>query len=172
MGMDVIGKNAVSETGEYFRRNVWGWRPLWQYVEIMHEDLAQKVEYGQSNDGDGLNAEDSKELARRLQEDLREGKATLYISQRNKWLGTLPREACTHCNSTGTRDDKVGQDMGMPERELSPEVQTLTGRTHGWCNGCDGVGSRENWELSYSLEESDLASFAEFLQDCGGFEIW
>jgi hypothetical protein len=148
MGMDVIGKNAVSETGEYFRRNVWGWRPLWQYVEIMHKDLAEKVEYGQSNDGDGLNAEDSKDLAQRLLEDVKTKKAEEYISQRNIWLSTLPRESCQICNNTGIRSDEIGLEHGMPEKELTPEVQVLTGRTHGYCNGCSGVGSKENWELS------------------------
>lgn len=172
MGMDVIGKNAVSETGEYFRRNVWGWRPLWQYVEIMHEQFAEKVEYGQTNDGDGLNAEDSQALARRLQKDLDTKITSLYIKKRNSWLADLPREDCDICNNTGIRSDDLGRQMGMHDKELPPEVQTLTSRTHGWCNGCNGIGSRENWELSYSLDESDIKSFAEFLQDCGGFEIW
>ena len=172
MGMDVIGKNAVSETGEYFRRNVWGWRPLWQYVEIMHKDLAEKVEYGQSNDGDGLNAGDSKDLAQRLLEDVKTKKAEEYISQRNTWLGTLPRESCQICNNTGIRSDEIGLEHGMPEKELTPEVQALTGRTHGYCNGCSGIGSKENWELSYSLDTDDLIEFSYFLRDCGGFEIW
>jgi len=172
MGMDVIGKSATNEAGEYFRRNVWGWRPLWQYVEIVHSDLAEKVEYGQSNDGDGLNAKDSVELAKRLYSDLERGIATLYMQQRNRWLSDLPREDCTICHNTGIRSDEIGLEMKMPERTLAPEVQTLTGRTHGYCNGCNGIGSRENWELSYYLDEDDLKEFAVFLEGCGGFEIW
>ena len=172
MGMDVVGKNAVSETGEYFRRNVWGWRPLWQYVEIMHKDLAEKVEYGQSNDGDGLNAEDSKDLAQRLLEDVKTKRAEEYVNQRNIWLSSLPRENCGICNNTGIRSDEIGREHGMHDKELTPEVQVLTGRTHGYCNGCSGIGSKENWELSYSLDTDDLIEFSYFLRDCGGFEIW
>jgi hypothetical protein len=32
MGFDVYGKSARSEKGEYFRNNVWWWRPLAEYV--------------------------------------------------------------------------------------------------------------------------------------------
>jgi hypothetical protein len=28
MGMDVYGKEPKSDKGEYFRNNVWWWRPL------------------------------------------------------------------------------------------------------------------------------------------------
>ena len=31
MGMDVYGIAPTSERGEYFRNNVWWWRPLWDY---------------------------------------------------------------------------------------------------------------------------------------------
>jgi hypothetical protein len=39
MGMDVYGKDAVSEKGEYFRNNVWYWRPLWNYCIEVAPDL-------------------------------------------------------------------------------------------------------------------------------------
>lgn len=172
MGMDVIGKNTDSEVGGYFRRNVWGWRPLWHYVEVTHNDLASKVEYAQSNDGDGLNAEDSAELARRLKADLASGEADRYISERNEWLATLPRTTCDLCEGTGIRTDEVGKEHGMPERELEPEVKVVTGRTHGYCNACSGYGDQPNWETHYWLDRTDLEDFANFLEECGGFEIW
>lgn len=172
MGMDVIGKNKNSEVGSYFRRNVWGWRPLWQYVEIVHSDLAAKVEYGQSNDGDGLNAGDSRELARRLREDLEFGVADRYILERNEVLAEMPRESCDLCHGTGIRDDEVGKEFGHPTQELAPEVQIVTGRTHGYCNACSGYGDKPNWETHYWLERNDLKEFADFLAECDGFEIW
>ncbi|QOR55575.1 MAG: hypothetical protein UMS36scaffold28_65 [Phage 59_13] len=30
MGMDVYGVKPKSKQGEYFRNNVWSWRPLWR----------------------------------------------------------------------------------------------------------------------------------------------
>ena len=35
MGMDVSGMNPSSETGEYFRNNVWWWRHLWNYSVLV-----------------------------------------------------------------------------------------------------------------------------------------
>lgn len=171
MGMDVYGKNPTSGVGEYFRRNIWGWHPLWQYVEVTHPEIANLVEYAHSNDGDGLNAEDSKNLAEFLEEDLKTGVVAQYLEARAIWLSELPREDCSHCENTGIRSDKVGLDSGMPEKELSPEVQILTGRTMGWCNACDGVGTMSNFETNYFVDAKDIEEFSKFLKDCGGFEI-
>ncbi len=171
MGMDVYGKNPNNEIGQYFRRNVWGWRPLWQYVEDNHPEIAELVKYAQSNDGDGLNATKSKALAKLLKEDLASDAAMNYIDQRNKYLSELERPECDLCSGTGIRTDKVGEEMKMPTRELSVEMSLLTGRTHGYCNGCNGEGKRDAWETSYYLDLDDLAEFADFLENCGGFEI-
>jgi hypothetical protein len=59
----------------------------------------------------------------------------------------------------------------MPERELSSEMASLTGRTHGFCNGCSGEGKTDAWETNYQLDLDDIKEFAEFLENCGGFEI-
>jgi hypothetical protein len=171
MGMDVYGKNPTNEIGQYFRRNVWGWRPLWQYVEDTHPEIAELVKYPQSNDGDGLNATNSKKLAKALREDLALGRAVEYVEQRNKYLAGLERPTCDLCEGTGIRSDKVGVDNGMPERELSPEMAILTGRTHGYCNACGGEGKTDSWETNYYLDLDDISEFADFLANCGGFEI-
>lgn len=171
MGMDVIGKNKNSEVGSYFRRNVWGWRPLWQYVKIQHWDLVEGVN-GDYNDGHGLDAEQSRLLAERLRKDLEDGTVNWYISVRNSTLAELPREDCDLCDSTGIRTDTIGLEFGMPTRMLEPEVRVVTGRNHGYCNGCSGYGNKPNWETNYWLEKRDIEEFADFLEECQGFEIW
>jgi hypothetical protein len=60
----------------------------------------------------------------------------------------------------------------MPDKKLSDETAILTGRTHGWCNACDGVGTRENWALSYPFTVENVREWCDFLEDCGGFAIW
>lgn len=171
MGMDVYGKKPANEVGQYFRRNVWGWRPLWQYVEDTHPEIAELVEYPQSNDGDGLNSTQSKKLAKLLVEDLANGTALAYIESRNKYLAELERPTCDLCEGTGIRTDEVGKQNGMPERELPTEMALLTGRTHGYCNGCGGEGKKDAWETNYYLDLDDITEFADFLANCGGFEI-
>lgn len=172
MGMDVYGKNPKSETGQYFRRNVWGWRPLWDYVSNQHPEIAELVQYGYSNDGDGLGARNAKRLAKLLMDDFTSGKVAEYVVERNRELAELPFEDCELCHSTGVRTDAVGVQSGQPTKELTPEIAIIVGREVGWCNGCNGVGKRENWATNYYLEPDDVKEFAEFLVDSGGFEIW
>ena len=170
MGMDVYGKKATNETGEYFRRNVWGWRPLWDYCVDTFE-VASKVRDGHSNSGYGLNAKDSHTLATQMYFAITTGKAEEYIAERNEKLANLERPTCQWCAGTGIRTDEVGVKSGQPERELSPEMAILTGRTHGFCNGCSGEGKTDHWDTNYSLELDDIKEFAEFLEHCGGFRI-
>lgn len=155
MGMDVFGKKPTSEAGAYFRRNVWGWRPLWDYCQNMHDEIAGKVESGHYNDGDGLNAEDSIALAKELQKDLKTGRVSQYIKERNDRLANMPDEQCPICNGTGQRPD------GLANIEWKKPG----------CNSCDGKGTIRPWETNYGLEEEDIQEFAEFLESCGGFEI-
>ena len=39
--------------GSYFRTNVWYWRPLWQYVSVVCENILTEkdMERGEFNDG-------------------------------------------------------------------------------------------------------------------------
>lgn len=171
MGMDVYGKNPKSESGSYFRRNVWGWHPLWDYVENQHPEIAELVEYAHSNDGDGLDEEKSLELAKLLMDDYNSGRVAEYITERNKALSELPFEDCQICEGTGIRTDELGVQAGWPEKELEPDIAIIVGRTKGSCNACGGVGKRENWATNYYLEEDDIKEFADFLVECGGFEI-
>lgn len=171
MGMDVYGVEPTTEAGEYFRRNVWGWRPLWEYVENVHPEIAGLVKHGYSNDGDGLDGEKSAELARLLRDDVTNGVVAEYVTARNKALAELPREVCEYCNGSGIRTDAVGIENKMPEHQLEEAVAIILGRSHGWCNGCRGEGVVDNFTLNYYLDETDIPEFAEFLEGCGGFRI-
>jgi hypothetical protein len=113
----------------------------------------------------------SKSLALSLKTDLGNGTVEQYSKTYNEWRSSLPREACDNCECTGIRNDKVGEEMGMPTKELKPEVQILTGRTHGWCNACDGVGTKESWLAAYPFDVDNVKEFADFLENCGGFQI-
>lgn len=170
MGMDVIGVNATTERGEYFRNNVWWWRPLWNYCVEVAPELCSDVN-GDNNDGDGLGAEGADDLAVVLFNELAGGRTAEYEKDYRKMISELPRHSCDHCEGTGIRADKVGQDMGMPSRELGPEIQIITGRSHGWCNACNGEGKQDDWRAGYPFSEKNVREFAEFLAECGGFQI-
>ena len=171
MGMDVYGVRPISEKGEYFRRNVWGWHPLWEYVENCHPEIAALVQHAHTNDGDGLNALKSQELATHLFDDYKTGKVAEYVAERNRQISEMEMRDCKWCEATGIRSDEVGVEWGMPDKELSDEQKIMLGREKGYCNACDGVGKQQPWEANYYLEPDDVKEFAEFLLDCGGFEI-
>lgn len=161
MGMDVYGTAPTAEVGEYFRRSVWGWHPLWELVENLVPEIAVHVEHGHSNDGDGLDGDLSRDLANRLRELLKDGTVKAYVQARDEWLASLPMEVCEYCNGTGVRTDEVGRELRMPEK--------------GYCNACANEpepGKRRPFAAWYSLYVDDVEEFVPFLEACGGFEIW
>jgi hypothetical protein len=171
MGMDVYGVNPKCERGEYFRRSVWGWRPLWQYCEDRFPGIAGKVQYPFTNDGDGLDDQDAVALASYMIVDIEAGDAADYVAARNLIIDATPNEVCTYCHGTGVRQDQVGLDMLMPDQELHPDVAERLGRSHGWCNGCGGEGTTSPWDSHYSLDVDDIRDFAVFAARSGGFRI-
>lgn len=174
MGMDVYGRKPTTEAGEYFRRNMWGWRPLAEFVIEKAPEIARYCQHWHSNDGDGLNAAKSRELAGVLRRMVASGEAAEYVTLRDAKLKALPRETCECCDGTGIRTDAIGVEMKMPElivsRKNGNEQNPRLGQT-GWCNGCGGWGSREPTAAWYRLDVNDLTEFAEFLEGCGGFKI-
>ena len=52
---------ADAQAGISFRNNVWYWRPLWEYVAYVCDDILTLRDYksGQYNDGYVINAEPS-----------------------------------------------------------------------------------------------------------------
>lgn len=155
MGMDVYGKKPKSEKGKYFRNNLWHWRPLWGYCQHVAPEITAQVKYAQSNDGDGLNAHASKMLAKVLREELAAGRTEQFAKEYQEWQDSLPDKVCWICEGTG-------------KRKKPPEIGP--GRLK--CNGCDGKGKVRPDETHYPFDVENVKEFADFLQDCGGFEIW
>jgi hypothetical protein len=172
MGMDVLGKKPTDKRGEYFRNNIWWWKPLWNYCEEFHGDITANVENGYCNDGDGLDGDDALELSKRLFADIESGAATTYETEYRERLASLPTSECSYCKGTGIRSDTVGVDNGLPDKELEESVAIIVGRTHGWCNSCKGYGRVEHFATNYPFSVENVQEFAEFLSTCGGFEIF
>ena len=168
MGMDVVGR---SNPDAYFRNNVWWWRPLWDYCVEIAPELCGDVE-GHTNDGDGLDEDGAVQLSAVLCNEIASGRTARYMRSYNKMLASLPRHDCGHCQGTGIREDRVGVDMGMPTKELDEHAAVITGRTHGWCNACNGEGKADEVATWYAFSVENVQNFADFLDDCGGFHIY
>lgn len=159
MGMDVYGKNAVSEKGQYFRNNVWWWRPLWDYCEQVFPKC-QEVS-GHYNDGDGFDNENARALGNALLGEIHSGRTAQYAKEYQEGLENLPPETCEMCSGVGIC-------------EVQPHwFDYVEGETtfRDPCNGCGGKGSKPNWATHYPFSVENVKEFAEFCLDSGGFEI-
>jgi len=170
MGMDVYGVAPSSNTGEYFRNNVWYWRPLWNYCLSVSGDLIDP-NIGHDNSGEGLEAYEAEKLADILFEELESGRTAEYKKMYDAYLASLPRTQCQYCEGTGIRNDEVGREYGMPDKVLEQDLAIFLGRTTGWCNACNGEGVKDSWEASYPFEVDNVREFAQFCRDSGGFNI-
>ena len=153
MGMDVYGKNATTEKGEYFRNNVWWWHPLWDYCCEVYPPCREIS--GHTNDGHGLDDMEAKELSEILLREMREGRTAEYERSYMAELEALPKVQCEICKGTGQREDGY---FGVEWKQKG-------------CNGCNGEGTKKAFATSYPFSVENVKEFAEFLADSGGFEI-
>ncbi|QDP62253.1 MAG: hypothetical protein GOVbin2066_20 [Prokaryotic dsDNA virus sp.] len=67
------------ENGMYFRNNIWGWRPLWNFVCENCDDILTKedMEMGHFNDGYRIDKDKSLKIAERLNQLLSDGTVEL-----------------------------------------------------------------------------------------------
>jgi hypothetical protein len=84
MAMDVYGIDPKNSFGKIFRRNIWIWHPMWGYIESEYKDIASRVRYAHSNDGDGLDNQSAIILSHLINSDLCNGKIISFVeSQHN-----------------------------------------------------------------------------------------
>ena len=69
--------------GAYFRSNVWWWRPLWNFVCMVCNNVLTDDDFdkGQSNDGYVISKTKAKRIASRLRKLINSG----YVNAHEKW---------------------------------------------------------------------------------------
>jgi len=191
MGMDVSGKNPKNKQGEYFRASVWSWHSLWDYCEIIAEEICKDCENPHHNQGDGLNSIKAKKLGQAVLEAVKDGRAAKYLDDRKAFLDSIPNKVCIHCHGTGKRqwfvNSKTGESRSkyeyniMAEEVLSvEELEPRTEREIGAdevemeriCNACGGKGFERPWITNYGFDLDHLEEWGTFCVNSGGFEIW
>ena len=142
----------LNNPGDYFRANVWYWRPLWEYVcDVCDDILTEKdMEGGAFNDGYEISNDKALDIANRLEDLNKDGTILKHQIEREAYLKNLSKVDCTTCNGTGQRNDEY---------------------VKGDCNGCEGEGKREDWETHYPFESDFVLEFAQFCKQSGGFSI-
>jgi hypothetical protein len=172
MGMDVYGKAPSAKQGEYFRNNIWWWRPLWDYCHAIAPDLIDEKLYrsGHYNSGAGLDADGAVALASKLDAEITSGRTKIYASDYQAHHDGTPDEDCDLCNGTGVRRDTVGVTNGLVSRVIEKDDHPRHGQT-GWCNGCDGLGHKRPNSAWHHFDVKNVEEFAAFIRASGGFEI-
>ena len=149
--------------GIYFRNNVWWWRPLWNYVcDICDDILSPKdMEKGGWNNAARISKTKAKKIATRILMENKSGNLDKYAQKYKTDIEALDKETCTICDGVGMRTPPL----------LDMEGNATDQDTLQKCNGCEGTGKRESWAASYPFSVDNALRFAQFAKESGGFQI-
>ena len=92
----IEAKNTFEDenVGYYFRNNVWWWRPLWDYVYQLNDDILTEKdhEHGHFNDGHEITEEQCEVICKRLTEALDNGEAEEYKNKFDAYVKSLDKD--------------------------------------------------------------------------------
>jgi hypothetical protein len=197
MGMDVYGRKPTSETGNYFRNNVWWWRPLADFIINNYSDDIKRIPKiaWHTNDGEGLGARDSLRLANLLRRDLDRGYVAEFEKAYNAARESAAEVPCKFCAGSGRVPEKnptnpvarkIEALQNLADRPGTPGegvaavaaitrlskivAQALPEQTRQ-CWMCNGKGTVLPWSTNYPFSVENVEEFEKFLRDSGGFRI-
>jgi DnaJ-class molecular chaperone len=148
MGYDLHGLGAKSSKGEYFRNNVWWWRPL---AEFVTDRCAVSDPQGWfHNGGHEVSEDEARQIAETLKDLIALGEVKDYERRYTEYLQNMPDEECDICHGAGVRNDRI---------------------IRGTCNGCNGKGTMRPFRTNYPFSEENVREFADFCEQSGGFSI-
>ena len=155
----------TSQSGTYFRNNVWWWRPLAHYVleetKIIPEDRKESWGY---NDCSEVSKKEAEMIARQLRYLIKTGHTKRYEAQyeaRRKTLeihnDKVEKELTQFCRRV---EKKLGKSNLAPNQFPEDDKKT-------W----DKIYKKRNSDASYPFSVKNVEEFAEFCENCGGFTI-
>jgi hypothetical protein len=168
MGFDIYGIAPVesedrSSPGEYFRNNVWWWRPLWTYImEVCTELTEKQKEAGFWNDGTEIDEKAAEYIKVTLKDEIEQGKCFTYQVLLQARLDAMSDEDCNICVGTGERDNWTGFALMDTDKAKNAKIE---------CNGCKGEGKTRPFATNYPFSVDNVQEFVNFLEHSHGFEI-
>lgn len=172
MGMDVYGERPRTNKGEYFRNNVWWWRPLWNYVSVECSDIITKkdIEGGHYNDNYLITDSKAKKIAERLLQLHNDGRPQAIQdkykedSKPQSKFNEMCDEAAKYLydNIVDKKDGKITCPGDMKEHDPDNYERWTT---------LASMGKIQFIETSYPFDANNIKEFAEFCKDSGGFRI-
>ena len=160
-------KDQYSEDnpGDYFRNNVWWWRPLWSFVCASCDDfLSEKdMEGGNYNDGRKISKTKAVKIGKRLSEKLADGTVdAIYKDYTIKAAeAKINNDAIQEELDRITAECKSKHGDDLVPRDYPEPYQTQ------W----DNTYQKKSWADSYPFDKGNIEEFAKFCLQSGGFEI-
>ena len=150
---DTKNKYEKENPGQYFRNNVWWWRPLWDYVCEVCEDVMteEEMEAGGSNSGFSIPWLTAVDMVEKLQKEIAAKNHKKYETSHTNELKSLPDEKCNYCKGSGIRTDLATKESK--------------------CNVCQGKGTNRPFSTNYPFSAKNVEEFTEFLSQSGGIQI-
>ena len=156
--------------GDYFRANVWGWRPIWNFVCEVCPDILTEEDYekGHYNDNHLIEEDRARDIAKRLRQ-----KMDLARDRQKKYEADAPNKE---------KFNQMLEDAGryIFEEISKPKTPLIT------CAGDMKIHDPENYkrweklthydnlkfdEMSYPIDADSIEEFANFAEHSGGFRI-
>ena len=156
MGMDVSGRNAKSESGEYFRASIWSWPLIHSLIKELCFDLLDEktLEELAFNNGAGADEETCIEMVVRFKAYLSLMDDKVFRIEVPKDSDPIPTETNDSC--------KFAIDMS---KKLFGSFSV---------DGSGKVVDDEHPEAQspFKIDREHLTQWIGFLEECGGFEVW
>ena len=151
--------------GDYFRNNVWWWRPLWEFVCESCDDFLTEgdISKGFYNDGKKISKTKSLKISKRLSKLIADG--TVDALERESTLAIAKAEG--HNKEVRIEMDRISDECKekhgiflVPAEFPEPYKTQL-----------DDAYAKEDWTASYPFNADNVKVFATFCQQSGGFQI-
>ena len=165
MGFDISGLNPKNKKGEYFRNNVWYWRPLAEYVlketKVIDEKDQDSWHY---NDCHEVPKEQAEQIAKQLDHLIKSGHCRTFA---RSW--EIRREKIEKHNKKVMKElDKFEKDVQRRMNDSSLAPKDYPKEDHDkW----EKIYEKRNSDGSYPFEEENVKEFSEFCKNSGGFTI-
>ena len=151
--------------GEYFRNNVWFWRPIWVFVcnncaDILNED---DMMGGESNSGYEISEHKAELIGRRLSALLADG----TVDEVDRISALDRAKAKAHNDEIKEQQDEIRDKVHKEHgKDVAPANYPEPYYTE-WHN----LQKQEQWSAHYPFDKENIEDFAKFCLESGGFEI-
>ena len=152
--------------GNYFRNNVWWWRPLWTFTcdhcaDFLTED---DMNGGCYNDSYIITEDKAVAIAERLYEALKEPETQEYLDNHMKVI-----EKAKKHNEMIDQEKKALDEIAVAitgDKDIAPINYPKDLKKK-----FDELQKRRDWASSYPINRENIENFARFAEQSGGFSI-